>query len=363
MSKILVIEDEPAILENVVETLQLEGFEVRGAANGKVGVETAREYHPDLIICDIMMPELNGYGVLLALRSQPATEHIPFMFLTAKAEREDMRKGMELGADDYLMKPFTTTELLAAVEARLQRHTVIKKGVEQKLENLRQNITLALPHELRTPLTSIIGYSEMLLMDFDAMAAEQALSMVDTIYKSGMRLWRVAENYLAYAQLELLATDPGRQEAARAGQSVYAMEIIPYAVAKKAEQYTRDEDMRVDVSDVSIAISSESLGKIVDELVDNAIKFSQPGKPVSVVGRESDAHYLLTVSDFGRGMTPEQVESVGAYMQFERALHEQQGLGLGLVIAQRLTELYNGKLDIQSAVDQGTTVSVRLPLA
>jgi two-component system sensor histidine kinase/response regulator len=363
MSKILVIEDEPAILENVVETLQLEGFEVWGAANGKAGVDAAREYHPDLIICDIMMPELNGYGVLLALRSQPTTEHIPFMFLTAKAEREDMRKGMELGADDYLMKPFTTTELLAAVEARLQRHTTIKKGVEQKMENLRENITMALPHELRTPLTSIIGYSEMLLMDFDAMAAEQALSMVDTIYKSGMRLWRVAENYLVYAQLELLATDPSRQEATRVGQSVYAMEIIPYAAAKKAEQHARDEDMRVDVSDVAIAISSESLGKIVEELVDNAFKFSQPGKAVSVVGREKDGQYLLTVSDFGRGMTPEQVESIGAYMQFERALHEQQGLGLGLVIAQRLTELYDGKLDIRSAVDQGTTVSVSLPLA
>jgi K+-sensing histidine kinase KdpD len=326
-------------------------------------VEAAREHHPDLIICDIMMPELNGYGVLLALRNDPSTEHIPFMFLTAKAERDDMRKGMELGADDYLMKPFTTSELLAAVEARLQRHSTIKRGVEQKLENLRQNITLALPHELRTPLTSIIGYSEMLLMDFDAMASEQALSMVETIYKSGMRLWRVAENYLAYAQLELLATDPARREAARVGQSIFAMEIIPFAATRKAEQYDRDADIEVDVSDVAVAISSESLGKIVEELVDNAIKFSQPGSRVSITGKANEAEYILMVSDSGRGMTPEQVGNIGAYMQFERALYEQQGLGLGLVIAQRLTDLFGGKMNITSAVDKGTTVTVRLPLA
>src|SRR6476469_7264312 len=118
---ILVIEDNTDIRENTAEILDLAGYKTFTAENGKRGVELAIKEKPSVIVCDIMMPELDGYGVLHMLRKNPDTQHIPFIFLTAKAERTDFRKGMEMGADDYITKPFDEIELLNAIEARLKK--------------------------------------------------------------------------------------------------------------------------------------------------------------------------------------------------------------------------------------------------
>ena len=126
MTKILVIEDEPQMLRNMTAVLRLEGFEALGAENGRLGVEIARRESPVLILCDVMMPELDGYGVLAELRADPATAGIPFLFLTAKGEKADLRLGMNSGADDYLTKPVDIPDLLAAVHARLERQQVLQ---------------------------------------------------------------------------------------------------------------------------------------------------------------------------------------------------------------------------------------------
>src|SRR5690349_4624026 len=127
MKKILLIEDNPEVRENTSEILSLANYDVVVAENGKVGVELAQRERPDLIICDIMMPELDGYGVLHILSKKDDTASIPFIFLTAKTEKTDIRKGMNLGADDYLTKPFDDTELLNAIETRLRKSDILKK--------------------------------------------------------------------------------------------------------------------------------------------------------------------------------------------------------------------------------------------
>src|SRR6187397_733593 len=127
MKKILLIEDNDNIRENTAEILQLANYNVFTAADGKLGVEAALKNKPDLIICDIMMPVLDGYGVLHLLHKNPTLQNTPFIFLTAKSERAEMRKGMELGADDYLTKPFQGTELLNAVESRLRKVDLMKQ--------------------------------------------------------------------------------------------------------------------------------------------------------------------------------------------------------------------------------------------
>ncbi|MEL7003972.1 MAG: response regulator [Bacteroidota bacterium] len=128
MKKILVIEDNNEIRENISEILELDGYDVVQAANGKDGVTKTLNMQPDLILCDIMMPELDGYGVLHILSKKESTASIPFIFLTAKAEKADMRKGMILGADDYLIKPFDDNELLDAIETRFKKSEVLKKS-------------------------------------------------------------------------------------------------------------------------------------------------------------------------------------------------------------------------------------------
>ena len=136
MKKILLIEDNNEIRENTSEILELDGYEVITAENGKIGVELASNSKPDLIICDIMMPVLDGYGVLHLLTKNPETADIPFIFLTAKAERTDFRKGMDMGADDYITKPFDDVELLNAVESRLRKVEVLNQKYQKTLEGL-----------------------------------------------------------------------------------------------------------------------------------------------------------------------------------------------------------------------------------
>ena len=138
--KILLIEDNPDVRENTAEILGLAGYDVQTAVNGKAGVEMAQKDKPDLIICDIMMPELDGYGVLHILSKNSETAGIPFIFLTAKTEKTDIRKGMNLGADDYLTKPFDDTDLLNAIEARLRKSTMQQKLYESTAEGLENFI-------------------------------------------------------------------------------------------------------------------------------------------------------------------------------------------------------------------------------
>ncbi len=139
--KILLIEDNEAMRENIAEILSLAHYQVATAANGKIGVAMAETEKPDLIICDIMMPELDGYGVLHMLSRNTETASIPFIFLTAKAERSDLRKGMEMGADDYLTKPFDDLELLNAVESRLKKTDLLKKEFSKNIEGLQEFIS------------------------------------------------------------------------------------------------------------------------------------------------------------------------------------------------------------------------------
>ena len=133
MKKILLIEDDVVLRENTTELLELSNYQVVNAANGVLGVKVAKETLPDIIVCDIMMPKLDGYGVLEALTNNETTKHIPFIFLSAKTERKDVRKGMDLGADDYITKPFAEEELISAIESRIAKAAILKERREEKV--------------------------------------------------------------------------------------------------------------------------------------------------------------------------------------------------------------------------------------
>lgn len=138
MKTILLIEDNPDVRENTAEILELASYKVLQAENGKLGVEIAQQVKPDLIICDIMMPVLDGYGVIHLLNKSAETASIPFIFLTAKSERLDFRKGMEMGADDYISKPFDDVELLKAVESRLKKNEILKAEFSKNVDGLNK---------------------------------------------------------------------------------------------------------------------------------------------------------------------------------------------------------------------------------
>ncbi len=164
MSKILVIEDELSVRKNIIKILELENFQVFDAENGLLGVESARENNPDLIVCDILMPELNGYQVLSKLQADSGTAMIPFIFLTAKTEKSDRRQGIELGADDYLIKPFDVDDLLTAIKAKLKKQEKFREKINtlstevDKLNNFidtKDGMLENFDQEIRRPLANI----------------------------------------------------------------------------------------------------------------------------------------------------------------------------------------------------------------
>lgn len=361
--KILVIEDNHALRKDILETLKFEGYDVRGAENGKVGVEVAREYLPDLIMCDIMMPEMDGYAVLEELQKDSKEAIIPFIFITARTDKGDIRQGMELGANDYLTKPFTVPELIKAVKAQLVKRGKIEEWHETETDKLRDNIILALPHELRTPLTGILGFSDILATDCHFMEPEKIAEMAQYIHSSALRLYRLAENYLAYAQLEVMLTDNARIQAMRQYTTPNPRAVIEDEVIQKAQEAQREGDLVLKVSDeVTVKVLEDNLKKIVEELTDNAFKFSPVGTPVEISAQVDGDSYVLSFVDHGRGIPADSLRSIGAYSQFERKWYEQQGSGFGLVIVQKLARLHGGELDITSKPNEETRVTVRLPI-
>ena len=363
MTRILIIEDQDPLRKDVMEMLTYEGYEVIEAADGSQGVERALEHLPDLIICDVMMPGMDGYHVLAELREKSPTALTPFVFLTARTGRYDHRYGMELGANDFLTKPFKVTELLGTVRTQLRMREVYQQAIVTRLKGLQDNIIFSLPHELRTPLTSIMGYSDLLTQDAYTLDRNQIVEMSERIHLSSLRLSHVIENYLVYAQLELAKSDDAAHQQLLNKRTSNPHEIIEYVALQKAQEASRTDDLLMSVAPVTqVRVDEEYLNKILWELVDNAFKFSASGKTVEVSAYLSDNYYVICIRDHGRGLAPEQLNEIGAYMQFNRLLQEQQGIGLGLVLAKRLTELHRGHFHIESTVNEGTQVCVSLLL-
>lgn len=368
MAKILVIEDNPNILEEVLIWLELEGFEVSGAANGSTGIQTALQLLPDLIICDIMMPEKDGHRVLIELRANKATSLTPFVFMTAKQEKSDIRYGMELGADDYITKPFSREEFLGAIRSRLERRELFAAHSQQQLSSMRDSLFRSLPHELRTPLVGILGVGELLEQDAYVITPEEILEFARMITVSGQQLYRLIENHLFYVQLEMKSRSADGLVADRNAMTLDAANVIREACNKNALSHHRSNDLRFDLmtsheaETYRVQIANEHLTKIVYELVDNAFKFSTSPSIVKIVSRLENGKFQLSIHDHGHGITADNLARLGAYTQFDRDKYEQRGSGLGLTIARLLTELYGGQFEISSTPGKCTSVQISLRL-
>lgn len=361
MPSILVIDDEDVFRENTAYALRKRGFDTLEADNGRVGAELARSHLPDLVLCDVNMEQMNGYQMLETLRRDPITATIPFILMTGIGDTAAMRKGMDLGADDYLPKPFTAPQLLSAIDARLKQRDVLRQNAEQKLADLRASLTLAVPHEMITPLNGIFGLAQLLATDAASLTTDEIAEFGQNILKSAERLQHTVQNFLLYGQLEIQATDPASLAALRAKNTGPLAALIESRARRIAAESARAADLQLDLVDGTAAMAPDLFTRLVDELVGNAFKFSQPGQPVRVTAGPCGGQFQLTVQDRGVGMTPAQIASVSAYTQFDRRQREQQGSGLGLAIVQRLASLHGGDCKIASGAGGGTTVAVRLP--
>jgi len=227
------------------------------------------------------------------------------------------------------------------------------------------SLLYALPHEYRTPLTDIIGQASYLHGHARDIQAEEIRDVSAEVLSAARRLLRVTDNFLMYAQIETLAESPLHVERMRQCATNEPASLIYDTAIQRALAHQRQQDLTIalDIEGVPIAMMEQHLDKIAGELVDNALYFSRQGTPVSLVATPGRSDVTFTIRDHGVGMQQQELLQIGAYRQFRRKTQEQQGIGLGLVIAKRLVELHGGTFSITSALGMGTSISFTIPRA
>lgn len=363
MKRILIIDDATFILESTKALLQFEGYEVITAKDGQEGLDIISKERPDLILCDIAMPNVDGYTVLKSLKNNPSTARIPFIFLTAFTERQNIRTGMQLGADDFLVKPYSRDELISSIETQFQKSSMQTQVIQERLQEVNRSVTEVLPHEFRTVLNQIMGSAKFMQSNANRVSPEEIVDIVDDIIESTKRLLVITENYLIYSRIQYISGNEREIEKLISFVTQEPAAILYDIAGFIASKYQRISDLVVnaDIFEISISMASESFHKIINELIDNAFKFSEPGSVVEISADIVDNKLKIQIKDSGRGIPQEQIDKIGALVQFERNLFEQQGVGLGLTIAKKLTELHQGEFYIESREGRGTTVSLLFP--
>ncbi len=356
MNKILVIEDDKDLREGILDLMTEEGYEVLEAVNGRKGIEIAKRNIPDLIISDILMPEADGYEVFKELKENTATSGIPFIFLSARAEISDIRHGMNLGADDYLTKPYKADDLIAAVKSKLSR----KNYIDKKIEDMHVNIAKSLPHEMRTPLTSVIGFSQLILDHHEDLNNGEILDMVSRINNSGMNLLNIIQKFLLFSELEIITADGSQLKKYRGVSDIPAKEAIYSAVKSVVSGTNRNPDLHMSLSETRVNIDYHHLKFITEELVGNACKFSKVGTEIKIETYADDDNFVFEITDKGIGMTSEQIKNIGILRQFDRDIIFQDGLGLSLGIIGKILDLYGGSMEVQSEPGNYTKVKIKL---
>lgn len=368
--RILLIDDEAGLREEVTEWLTLEDYEVECAANGLEGISLAFRTTPDLVICDISMPEMDGYGVLLELRANPATTTVPFIFVTARVSHEDIRQGMALGADDYITKPFTLTELLQAVESRLakkadqeQQQQQVVEQWKQAFENEReQRLLIAkliamFSHDFRNPL-AIIASSVSMVRDYaDRIDEDRRQKHLNRALSSVNQLTQLLDDLFVISQMDTghLTCEPESLNV-----TAFVQQIVDNFQSIHSDNHTL-----LFQSNISgrVMLDSRLLHQIVSNLIANALKYSPNGGRVWVNMALEHQDFMLTVRDEGIGIPePEQAK---LFNVFQRASNVGAiaGTGLGLAIVKQAIELQRGTVYLESQLGVGTHVAVKIPCA
>ena len=365
--KILVIEDETTVGLNIKEILESGGFEATIAENGTQGIQMAKEQLPDLIVCDIMMPDLDGYEVLTALREDMATLTIPLIFLTAKTTRDDVRQGMNLGADDYITKPFRRKELLDAIASRLEKQGTIRQLQEkiielQQLNQKKDELIWTVSHDLRAPIANIKLIAETLkIIAPTPEQQKQYLNILESVCDQGNDLinnlltWReleTAEYKIAYETINLQYWLSGLLEP-------FKLRTSDRQLIFKSNIPPKLPPLRVDTT---------SLNRILTELLNNACKYTYDDGKIEfkVLYQPASSTTNTPVTTFivrNEAEIPSR-DIPHIFEKFYRVTNSdsqfQTGTGLGLAIVQQLVEKLQGTIDVKSSKGW-TKFTVKLP--
>lgn len=353
-----IIDDDGPLGAALSAGLEAHGYRTFFSPSANAGWAEARAQKPDLILCDINMPGKNGHRLLAEVRGDPELADCQFVFMTGNPLFAHPRAGMDLGADDFLLKPFALETLVDCVTARLRRKVINHRGEATFLSQLQSSLHQGLSHEFFTPLTGIIGFTEMLEQDLALMKPAEIRSALANIRHASLRLHRTLRNYLF--TVDQLAPDPATSLAVLPAPTVVA--LIQQGAAVAVQRHQREADLTLDLAGAPVTAGPQDFSLMIEELVDNACAFSPPGTAVGVTARRVGTNLRLTVTDNGRGMTLAQLKLLGAFQQFDRGKFAQQGLGVGLFIVRQILRRLGGELSLESTPAHGSSCLVSLPI-
>lgn len=355
--KIVVIDDEKRLLENIGAILTKKGFQVALAENGRVGLEVIEKENPDLILCDVKMPELTGFEVLKVIRTQMNLD-TPFIFLTSKAEREDIRAGMELGADDYITKPFTMQELIASVELRLEKYKKIEylKNFFIKSEKAMRFLGSS---GINSKLHAIINLANLFEQDLTSYNEDELNDMVSHIKWNANQLLSITQKLSLMEYLN--RTDQNfYQDMISEQNTVDPAPILNDLVPKMAEPYGRESDFSLELYSGNTTLEVFYVERIFKEMLDNSFKFSEKGSVVKIFGSPGPNGYLIRITTRGKNFNQDQIRKIDAFEKFTQ-LSDYEGPGLGLYIVQKILEKIGCYFEIHAISDSTTQIEFNLP--
>lgn len=364
-ARILIVEDDLNLLEGIQTVLELDNYTVICAENGRqaLNVLTKSPILPNLIVSDIMMPQMDGIELLKAVRDVPNWVRIPFIFLTAKGERQDIQRGKQLGVDDYLIKPFDADELLNAIDSKLKRMEAITGYHEEAMSDLKRRILTILNHEFRTPLTYVVAYADMLreanTQPFNDTEMNTFLRGVST---GAIRLRRLIENFIQLVEME--TGDAFRTYEMRKAPVTDVRDLIESAYREVVSGRSVPQEVSIMVDPVPTFIADEAyLKTALIQLIDNAVKFSTSESPITIGAHVVNDEVCLWVQDEGRGIDEgEQQHIWETFYQVDRRRYEDPGTGSGLAIVDSVAKLHGGRAEVQSQLGQGSRFSLFIPM-
>lgn len=370
---VLLVEDDESMLNGMHDLLDSveTGFNltIMTANNGRVGLDRMGERTPDLIVSDIMMPEMNGYAFLESVRGNPEWIHIPFIFLTARGEKKEVREGHLSGADLYVVKPFNPNELIELIESQLIKKLRLQDSREENVDNLKKGILQILNHEFRTPLTYVTAYYEMLADGVSRFASQENFQEYLRGIQTGcVRLTTLVDDLIQVIELRTGEAEQHFQEQA---EIVDSLDVILTQAVDRARTKAADKGVEIRFTPSgtlpSVYGRPDLILSVLDRLIDNSIKFSQgrsvTQRWVSISADAAEREVCLSVEDQGTGF-PLRIKNqiFEPFFQYNRVLLEQQGAGIGLTIARGLVELHQGRIEVESVEGEGSRFDVILPI-
>ncbi len=374
---ILVVDDTPQTLRLLMTILSAEHYTVRPADSGALALASIQASPPELILLDVKMPEMSGFDVCRQLQQNPKTQAIPVIFLSGLTDLDDRVQGFQLGAVDFVVKPFQREELLARVRthlelARLRNKLTVEVAKQThdlqtayqelaKASRLKDEFLSTMSHELRTPLTAVIGMADVLRAGAYGNLNREQSEALDVIERSGRNLLRLINDILDYAQLEAGQVKLQPVECA-VGELV---ESALASIRNKAKMKNISLELQMAASESLIWMDPHQLKKILNVLLDNAVKFTAAGGRVGIIVRHAAEQNAVEfeVWDSGQGIAEADLPRLfNPFLQLDAGLDRtHEGSGLGLALAAKLVRLHGGEIRVASKLNVGSRFVVSLP--